>query len=430
MSRSLQRHLSRSLAIVIVLISLVAAGLSFVFSYVDAKELQDDMLRQIAALAADQGKNAAPKPDNALHDAESKVMVLRLQQDVLPTWLPENLRAGFHTVSGTHGRYRVYVRGTQGEGRVAVAQPIELREEIAVNGALRTFMPMALLSLLLAWLAARIVRSELEPINRLSRELDEQSAERPQPLADRNVPIEITPFVHAINRLLARVARLIGQQQRFIADAAHELRSPLTALSIQAENLQKAPSWEIMKARTVPLREGVERSRRLAEQLLSLASTQVANHSRTQVDILRLLRELISESLPIAEARHIDMELETDGDSHVISCEPDLLRLVLKNALDNAMRYTPQNGKVTLRHYVDGEYAVVEISDTGPGIPVDARERVFDAFHRLNGAGSEGSGLGLAIAREAAARLGGAISLHDRSQGIGLLFRYKHTRFR
>lgn len=202
---------------------------------------------------------------------------------------------------------RVFVRGGQLESRTIVVQPTEVRDEIAINSALRTLVPLLLLLPILAWLILRIVRSELAPITLLSKSLDEQPADRPQPIADDGLPDEITPFVHAINRLLDRVNLLMGQQRRFIADAAHELRSPLTALSVQAENLMHAGSLDAMRERVIPLQEGIERARQLTEQLLSLARMQAGTSENYEINVSAMARELIAECLPLAESKHIDL---------------------------------------------------------------------------------------------------------------------------
>ena len=240
MKRSLQRHLSLVLGGAILLSGLVAAIASFSLAYSEAKELQDDILRQISTLSlADATRSLSVSQqqelaNSALDDPESRVIIYHLPMDAQPVWLTRGLTPGLHTLDAGAERLRVFVRDGQAGKRTVVSQPTDARDEIAINSALRTLIPLLLLLPILVWLIVRIVRSELAPINQLSRRLDEQSADNPRPLADDNLPLEITPFVTAINRLLDRVNHLMGQQRRFITDAAHELRSPLTALSLQA----------------------------------------------------------------------------------------------------------------------------------------------------------------------------------------------------
>ncbi len=427
MRGSLERRLSRTLALAIGTIGLVAGIASFAFAYFDAQELQDETLVQIAALASRQD-GASNTPDRAAHESESRVIVVRLPGGTAPRWLPVGLPGGFHTLEGDEGRYRVFVRASLPDARIVVAQPTETRDEIAINSALRTAAPMAGLLVLLLWLVARIVRRELAPVRQLAQTLDAQAVgtqavARLQPLPEADLPEEIVPFVRAINRLLERVSRALTEQRRFIADAAHELRSPLTALSVQVQNLEAATSAEAMRARVAPLSEGINRARRLTEQLLSLAKTQAGGAARAKVDVARLVRDLIAEVFPMAEARGIDLGLAEDSSSPTLESEPATIRLILRNGLENALRHAPAGGEVSVRVWHDGERIVVDVSDNGPGIPEEERERVFDAFYRLAGSGAEGSGLGLAIAREAATRLGGTLGLHARPAGAGTLFR-------
>jgi two-component system OmpR family sensor kinase len=261
-------------------------------------------------------------------------------------------------------------------------------------------------------------------MRRLSSALDARPAEELQPLPEAEVPEEAASFVAAINRLLGRVAKLIEQQRRFIADAAHELRSPLTALSVQARNLEQAASPEKMHERIAPLKAGIERARRLTEQLLDLARTQARGGPVGDLDLARMARELIAECLPEAERRGLDLGMEQLAPATLWGNDA-ALRLVLKNALENALRYTPRGGEVTVRIAADGEDTLIEVLDTGPGIAQAERERVFAPFYRIAGSEGEGSGLGLAIAQDAAARLGGRISLHDRTDRSGTVFRYR-----
>ena len=434
MRGSLQQRLSRTLSLSIVLAGLVAAATSFIVAYEEAEDLQDNTLREVAVLTLagilDTKAAAAQRANTtqgSVDDLLSRFLVLRLPQDVGPIWLPADLPPGFHTLSTGSERMRVFMRELPRGERVVVAQATDLRDEIALDSALFTLVPLLLVLPVLILLTTGIIRGELARVRQLADTLDRQSPERPQPLSETKVPDEVGAFVHAINRLFARINHLMGEQRRFIADAAHELRSPLTALSIQAENLEKAPTVQAMRERIVPLRAGIERARRLSEQLLSFARTQVGTRDAAEVDVSRLARELLAEYVPYAEQRDIDMGLEATA-GVVVSASPETLRLVLKNALDNAVNYTGEQGQITIRLAVEGEDAVIEVVDTGPGIPPEERARVFEPFYRMEGATGVGSGLGLAIAQDAATRLGGTVSLHDRPFGPGLVFRYRQRR--
>jgi two-component system OmpR family sensor kinase len=413
---SLQRHLSLTLAWVIVVSGLAAAAVSFLLGYNDAREFQDDMLRQIAALA--------PQADASAEESESRVVVFRLPAQPRPAWLPDGLGPGFHSLSEAGAGMRVFVRDLPGGERLVVAQPSGVRDELALDSALRTLLPVLLLLPILVWLAARAVANAMKPVRRLARDLDRQSTARLDKLADDEIPVEIASFVHAINGLLERVNGLMAAQRRFVADAAHELRTPLAALSLQAQNVEGAESWEKARERMGALRGGIERARRLTEQLLSLAKSQSSPDADTPIDAARLARELIEEFMPAARAKGIDLGMEAHG-APIVRGTPETLRMIVANALDNALRHTPQGGAVTVRLHADSGFTVIEVLDTGPGIALAHRDRVFDPFHRLEDSAPGGSGLGLAIARDAASRLGGDVSLHAGAGGVGLLFRFR-----
>ena len=418
------------LASTLLLAGLIAASVSFFLAYIEAKEFQDDMLRQIALLAVRHTNDPAytatlgqKSSRIVLNDQESRINVIHLPEDRRPDWLALNLTPGTHTLATAEGPLRVFLQKDTADKATVVTQPTETRDEIAMNSALRTFAPLLFLLPVMAWLIMRIVRHELLPIKKLAGYVDAQPADQPKPLPDDGVPNEIIPFVHAINRLLARVSILMAQQRRFVADAAHELRSPLTALSLQVQNLKHASSPESMTERILPLQAGIERARKLTEQLLNLARIQTGSATAATVDLSKMSRQLIAEYLPMAEAKGIDLGLDETAPL-VISASPENMGLILKNGLENALKYAPAGGIVTLRLSLVNEDAVVEIIDNGPGIPASERARVFDPFYRSPGAAGEGSGLGLAIAMEAAACEGGRVSLLDRQDGPGLIFRY------
>ena len=428
---SLQKRLSLMLGGATLLMGMLAGLAAFGLAYQEARELQDDTLRQIAVLYGSSGQGSAKSgkqdhrsPSKAWIDPESRITIVHLPNDSRPAWMVDNLAAGFHTVAGQESPLRVFVLNGTFSDSTVVAQPTEFRNEIALNNALRTLVPSLLFIPVVIWLIIHIVRSQLVPVNQLATLLDRQDAEHVSPLPEQKIPREVLPFVHAINRLLVRINQLLGQQRRFIADAAHELRSPLTALSLQVHNIKQADSLALAREHIPPLEAGVERARRLTEQLLDMARIQASVTERSWVDVEGLARELIEEFVPLATARRIDLGLDVLTKLSLFA-NPESLRLVLGNGLENALKYTPEGGEVTIRLSMDGGDAFIEIIDNGPGIPDSYRKRVFDPFYRMPDTQGNGSGLGLAIAREAALRMGGQITLHDRPDGVGSIFRYQ-----
>ena len=429
MSRSLQRHLSISLGRAIATVGLLAALASFALAYFEAKEFQDDMLRQVAHFHVRERVTEPTQPDIEttgqvpLSDPESRISVVHLPRDKRPDWLSQDLAAGFHTLPDGTDRYRVFVLLTSNGERTVSAQLTDARNELAIDSALRTLVPLLILLPLLVWLIISIVRQKLAPIARISHELDQQPAERPTSIPTDGLPDEILPFAHAINRMFSRIETLIGQQRRFIADAAHELRTPLTALSLQARNLSHAKTVDAVQERGLALQAGIDRACKLTEQLLSLAATQAGANATTPIDVSRLVRDLMAQHMPLAETNGIDLGLDESAPMSLIGAS-DALRLILSNGLENALKYTPRGGDVTLRLMSTSNTDIIEIVDNGPGIPDDERERVIDAFYRIPGSPGSGSGPGLAIASEAATRLGGILSLHARPGGSGLIYRH------
>lgn len=426
MRRSLERQLSMTLGLTVAFVGIAAGAIAFWLAYQDAQEFQDDTLRQIAAMASKDVLHEAIqlKGSAASIDPEVKVMVVKLPASGRAlSWLPSDPLPGFHTFDSSTGTWRVYVRRSNGSA-IAAVQATQARNEIAIHNALHALFPLILLLPVVLWLVVRIVRRELAPVNELAQNLDAQSPENPGSLPDKNVPEEILPFLASINQLLQKIRQLLVEQRRFIADAAHELRTPLTALSLQVQNLERADTLDAMHERIVPLKEGIERGRRMTEQLLSHARNQINTPVQESINLSAMTRELIADHLELAESKGIDVGLEGD-DQLKLRADPQMLQLVLKNALSNAIAYTPPGGEMTVRFYEDHPDIVIEVIDSGPGIPESEKDRVFDPFYRIAGTEGNGSGLGLSIAHDAALRLGGAISLENRPSGTGLIFRYR-----
>lgn len=428
LNASIQRKLSLALFLAILVVAVVAGLFSFLSAFDEAHELQDEVLRQVAQLADGQ----LPSPVVHLQDGneEARVIVQRLgagQHSSVgvdaggPLALPAALPDGLQSLWIGNERFRVLVKTTSTGERIAVAQESGFRDEIARDSALRTVTPFLILVPVLLWIVADLVRKMFRPIVALSREIDQRSEQELHPIEAGQVPAEIRPFVVAINRLLARVSRSMENQRRFVADAAHELRSPLTALSLQAERLADVDMSDTAHERLAVLRQGIERGRKLLDQLLSLARAQSGAAPASSISVQGIYRRVLEDLMPLAQAKGIDIGVEGAQDAQVSSSELDMIALV-KNLVDNAIRYTPEGGRVDLAVRVSQGYAVLRIQDTGPGIPVAERERVFDSFYRLLGGEQLGSGLGLAIVKAIADRGGANVQLgfSDETKQTGL----------
>jgi two-component system OmpR family sensor kinase len=426
LNASLQLKLSFSLSLAILVVAVVAGIFSFASALHEAHELQDDTLRQIATLLDRQGVPHLQSPAGASvasDDKDSRIVVEYLadvrQQGVgiagaearLP--IPADLPDGAHTLRIKGESFRVLIKTAAGGGRIAVTQETDVRDEIARDAALQTSMPFLILVPILVFLIADLVRKMFRPIAALSLEIDRRAERELHPIETSHLPVEVRPFVVAINRLLTRVAQSMEAQHRFVADAAHELRSPLTALSLQAERLAEAEMSTTARERLRSLRQGIERGRNLLDQLLTLARAQSPSEplpATQAVSVQSVYRRVLEDIMPLAEAKEIDVGVEGTEDALVRASELDLIAIV-KNLVDNAIRYTPRGGKVDLSVRGTPSHVLLRVIDNGPGIAPDERARVFDPFYRTLGSNEVGSGLGLSIVKAIAERLGAEVRL-------------------
>jgi two-component system, OmpR family, sensor kinase len=437
---SLQFRLSFFLAVTSLIVALAAGAVSFGAALAEAHELQDSMLKQIAVLAAmtpgQQSRRVSADLSTLDADEETRVSVQWLpapgqlssssaSSADLP--IPAGIGDGFHNLSLDGEDHRVVIRSEADGSRVVVAQEAGLRNEIARASALRTIAPMLLLAPLLVLVVTTMVRKLLTPLTQLSDEVHARSEQALHPVEVERAPDELRPFLSAINGLLAKVKQSMDTQRRFLADAAHELRSPLAALSLQTERLSQAEMSVEAQERLATVREGIERGRHLLEQLLSLAHAQADSRTplTTPVSVGRLTRQVIEDFICQAEAKDIDLGM-TDGDEADVDTDEMALMTIVKNLVDNAIRYSQSGSQVDVGVQRRGNLVDIIVSDHGPGIPLAERERVFDAFYRIIGTQQSGSGLGLCIVKELAARIGADIHLsctepeHDRGLTVTL----------
>lgn len=436
-SRSLRWMLSASICGAILAVGIVGALVSFWFAFDEARDLQDDELREIAQLVQLRDKTivsseAQPAADD---EPEMRIWVIRtyktgtiVRSADLSLSLPARLGDGLHTVESRGESWRLYARTIDGEHGLAVAQRTSARDEIARDSALRTLLPFLTVIPILALLTAILIRVLLEKVNEVAHHVDQKGDEDFEPLGLTSVPVEIIPFVAATNRLLERVHGAVSKHRQFVASAAHELRSPVTAMTLHLENALNGPDASpALQATLSPIGAGLERMRMLVEQSLSLACMQAAPlHALACFDGRLIVVEAIGDAFPLADAKDVDLGLVIGDELALRGSEQDF-RALARNAIENAVLYTPPGGKVDVRFFPDGEDAVFQVDDTGPGIPPEQLSRVFDPFYRIPGSGQPGSGLGLTIIRAAAARLGGTVTLRNSRSGAGngLIFVYR-----
>jgi two-component system, OmpR family, sensor kinase len=324
--------------------------------------------------------------------------------------LPSQAVLGFSDSRVNGVRLRVYTLQTP-EHTIQIAQDLDAREARARALALNAVMPVLLLAPLLMLAVGAVIGGSLAPLARMRKQVATRAAHDLSPLSASGVPEEVRPLVQELNELFARVRGTFEAQQHFVADAAHELRSPLTALKLQLQAAERAQDDGQRQSAIQELRAGIERSISLVEQLLALAGQEgPALAVQETVDLEQLAREAVSELLPRAHAKHLDLGL-VSKDALQVTSTREPLRLILRNLLDNAIKYTPAGGRIDIALGRDADGVWLAVDDSGPGIPEAERERVFDRFYRLAGTDTPGSGLGLAIVKTVAERLGAKVSL-------------------
>ena len=404
----------------------VAAGTvsTFLMAREEANALADYQLQQMALSFRDHAlaSGLISQEDSPARGLEVLVQIwnqqgVRLYISHPKAGIPDRAQLGFADVSAPGGRWRVF--STQLRDHVIqVAQPYAVRDRIAARLALHTAWPMVAVLPLLGLLIWLTVGKGLSPIERLASDVGRRSPDALSPLEERGLPREVQPLVHALNDLLRRLHRALETQRAFVADAAHELRTPLAALRLQAQIAERAAHEGERREALGSLKRGVERSSHLVQQLLTLAreEDQAAQTPSVPVRLDELAREVIAEHASLAHDKSIDLGMAREEPLSVDGSAAGL-RTLLSNLVDNAVRYTPAGGSIDVSLAREGDEAVLEVSDSGPGIPPAERARVFDRFYRRAGDGSEGSGLGLAIVSQVVARHRGSIALADSPKG-------------
>lgn len=308
---------------------------------------------------------------------------------------------------------------------VEVAETMEKRTQLANKIVASVILPQFIiipLAVMLVWFG---LSRGLRPLTRLRKTIENRDPADLSPIATHRVPEELEPLVEAFNEMLERMKRNVAAQQRFVADAAHQMRTPLTGLKTQAQFAIREADPEALRHALRQIAVGVDRAGRLVNQLLTLARTEggeSAQQSHEPLDLTLLVREVVEDWVMLALEKRIDLGFEAEGGA-MVSGNPFLLRELAKNLIDNALRYTPAGGHVTCR-IISTEAAVIfEVEDNGIGITEAQAELVFERFYRVDDASTEGSGLGLAIVQEIAVQHDASARLRPNPAGRGAIAR-------
>lgn len=397
----------------------------------EANALFDYQLRQMAASLTDAPFAAAPPGVPALGTGADALIVQIWDRNGVQLFLsqprrelPQRAQLGFTTVATDSGEWRVFSALAEGQV-VQIAQPMSARRELAASMALRTIVPLLAALPFLALIAWITIARGLSPLDRVADAVARRSPTVLEPLSETGLPSEVRPLVHALNGLLERLDHALIAQRSFIADAAHELRTPLTAVHLQAQLAERATTDAERSAALSELKGGLERATRLSEQLLALAREEpgVSDRAPVAVDLGATSRAVVADLAPLAAAKRIDLGLSETPKVEVFG-DADALATLVLNLVDNAVRYTPDGGRVDVVVASEGDAPTLAVRDSGPGISLQDRERVFDRFYRgaaaRAGGAAHGSGLGLAIVKRIAERHGATVELGPGLDGEGL----------
>jgi two-component system OmpR family sensor kinase/two-component system sensor histidine kinase QseC len=394
----------RLLVSLLALLALAAAAMAaFTYRTVlgETEAIFDYQLQQMALSLRDQGEIASAQADS-FADAQLDFVIQIWTIDGRTIYasrahasLPQRALLGLHTLIVEGNAWRTYSVATR-ERVIQVAQPIEIRQRLAARSAWRSVLPLLLMApfaaLAIWWLAAQ----NLKPLDRLAREVRARDARSLASLPTAGLPDEVAPLADALNALLERLRSSLDAQRAFVADAAHELRSPLTALKLQLELLRREGDADGREAARAALSEGIARASRLVEQLLALARAEPdAAAPAEHIDLVAVARQAVAETLPFAQSRAVEFALVAAAPAFVLG----------------------DGSRAEVRVGSDAAGVLLQVDDSGPGIAEEERERVFDRFYRRADRGETGSGLGLAIVRSVALAHGATVALSRSTLG-------------
>ncbi|MDE2417393.1 MAG: sensor histidine kinase N-terminal domain-containing protein [Burkholderiales bacterium] len=424
---SLRARLLLFLLVAVIVTTLLQALVAYRSALIETDEIFDYQMQKMAAsLRPGLVTSAAEFDPDPNIDAEIEFVVqvwtsegLRVFRSTAKADLPQRAVLGFSNIE-THGTtYRIFSLAT-GNQVVQIAQELTARQKMAGKLALRTVAPIGLVAPLLMLLVWWVITTSLSPVDRVRRQVASRHADTLTEVSEDGLPDEIVPLVQELNLLFKRVRQAFEAQQRFVADAAHELRSPLAALKLQVQGLRRAHDDSSKSLAVERLTAGIDRATRLVEQLLVLARQQarVAEEIPLHpVDLRKVAQFVLADLWEVARQRQIDIGIDGCEDGYVNGQE-DALQILIRNLVDNAIKYTPKGGVVNISLSRGENHIFLKVEDSGPGIPEQDHKRIFDRFYRLADTRTSGSGLGLSIVKTIADMLVAHVSI-GRSAHLG-----------
>lgn len=425
---SLRARLTAALLLAVLALAALQAAVTYRTARAETEALFDAQMQRIAlSLSGSLGAGALSDDAPAADTPAAREMIIQiwradgvmLYRSPQGRLLPPQTVIGFSDTVAGGEPYRIYALRTATQV-VQVAQQTEARGRMAGQLALRAVLPVALLAPVLMLIVWWVVGRAIGPIERVRRQVAARRPDDLAPLPTAGLPAEVRPLVGEMNGLFTRLSAAWDALTHFTADAAHELRSPLAALRLQAQSLQRAPDDATRAIATERLLAGIDRATRLVEQLLALARQEGAGEGAELVslDLTALARNALADAEPEAARHAIALTLDAPTAPVVLRADEAALAVLLRNLLGNALRHTPPGGQVRVGVREEASVIDLTVEDSGPGIAPDERARVQDRFYRVPGTPGHGSGLGLAIVRAIAERHGAALTL-DASPTLG-----------
>jgi two-component system sensor histidine kinase QseC len=430
---SLKQRLLLGLLAVVAAVWLATAAYSYFDARHEINELLDAHLAQSASLIVAQvghdleeiDLEHAPKTDKRSRRVAFQIWergaVLRLHSADAPSSRLSRREEGYSNATMDGKSWRVFSTwDAKRRFLVQIAERDETRREIAAGIATNLLLPLLFALPVLALFVWLSIGRAVLPLNRLGQEVERRKAGDLQPFSAAGAPREVVPLVRSLNALFERVGRLIENERRFTADAAHELRTPLAALKTQAQVAKGASDSAARQHALDGVIEGCDRATRLVDQLLTLARLEPdAARPPGQCELAGLAREVIGELAPFALARDVEIELRRSAPVSVEG-HRELLSVLLRNLVDNAVRYSSHGSSVKVDVRSTGKGATLSVADEGPGVAPDERARLGQRFYRVLGTGQSGSGLGLSIARRIAEIHSAQLRFDEGDNGKGL----------
>ncbi len=425
---SLRNRLLVSLFGLVAILGALGGFGAYLISRNEVGQSLDGQLRQLALNVGDTDYPVATNlGDGVKLDPEDAFVVTIWDHNGAPRSSDPSFRTsrpgqtGYTDFTAEGERWRAYAHATS-DRTVQVSQRVVVRDEFAADSALRAVLPFVAL-IPLGWLVVGVVVARvLRPISGVTEQLRHWGASTTSPLVLDAVPDEIMPLALATNDLVTRLQRQLEFREEFISDAAHELRTPLTALRLQTQNLEASSRSPSHSALVAEMKAGVRRMSDMVTKMLQLARADASTAPRNPicVDLNETIAGSLQQIMPLAIDKHIDVGMVSSVSAAVVA-DPDEARTLVTNLLENAVRYTPRDGVVDVSLQASATAILLQVRDTGPGIPHDLLQAVFGRFVKVNTSDGEGSGLGLALVRAIADRCGGSVALANRQDRTGLI---------